>query len=520
MSETLRLSTKHLSIATPAKPLFSDLSFTLHAGEAIAVIGPNGCGKSSLLRHLTSIADSTGGVWCDANERDTDGLITDGGVHVAPNTLTVILSQVIVPWHVARSLMHDQDDGLVRRMAHEFGCDDCTREPEEMSAGELQKWTLIGLLSQQADLYLLDEPSNYLDLPGIVALEEQITRCTAAGSAFLIVTHDRELSDRVCDQTIYLSPQGIYQTPGGATKALAFEAADVASRRQQAADLRRKIKQLEDDCRTRLGWAKQKEKSKRGAGAAKGHISHLSAKMARRAKTAQKQADKQREKLESARPFVPKAIALSLPSRTIPMRTVFSLEEVSFSYYIYDLEVQPIFREVSLGATTRDKICLMGGNGAGKTTLLKLITGQLAPDSGTAYRNEAVRLTVIPQGLVGYFQHDCLLDNFRFSDIPEESVRQYLGAALLRGETVLRPLDQLSQGELMRAAIVHTILQQSDFFILDEPTSHLDLESIAVLESLLTSFSGGYLVVSHDRAFVSTIADRLFYVDAGGIRLA
>jgi ATPase subunit of ABC transporter with duplicated ATPase domains len=162
----------------------------------------------------------------------------------------------------------------------------------------------------------------------------------------------------------------------------------------------------------------------------------------------------------------------------------------------------------------------MGGNGAGKTTLLKLITGQLAPDSGTAYRNEAVRLTVIPQGLVGYFQHDCLLDNFRFSDIPEESVRQYLGAALLRGETVLRPLDQLSQGELMRAAIVHTILQQSDFFILDEPTSHLDLESIAVLESLLTSFSGGYLVVSHDRAFVSTIADRLFYVDAGGIRLA
>ena len=129
--------------------------------------------------------------------------------------------------------------------------------------------------------------------------------------------------------------------------------------------------------------------------------------------------------------------------------------------------------------------------------------------------NESVPTTYLPQGLQGFFSRPTLLDNFSDCECDASTVRRHLGAALIRRDKVHQPLDKFSNGELMRAAIVRAILTRSEFLYLDEPTSHLDIESITVLEQMLAAFPGGFLLVSHDRTFVENVADRLLLLDHG-----
>ena len=521
MSHGMLLSVKNLSISSPDRCLFSDLSFSISRGEAVSLIGPNGSGKTTLLRH---ILQETALLKSDDSDLGSDFTI-HGHLSIARGAVIANLDQQVTPDSVAAGNTDSPPEGVLSKLLHDFGLTLDVDGLTALSAGMLQKLAIAKLLARQADFYLLDEPSNYLDLPGIVALEHHILQQTKRGVGFLVITHDRELSDRISNHTVYLAPEGIYLTTGGATAALELKEHDILAREHESGVLARKISALEQDFRTKAGWAQQKENSKRGAGGAKGYISHKSAKMARRAKAVQKRIKRKQGELDEAKPFVPKRVKLSLPSRDVARRSVFGLENCSYRYSESNHDRRGVHSKwavdgVSLGATTKDKICLMGGNGAGKSTLLKLATGRLKPLRGDAYQNDNVKVSVIPQGLSGYFSCDRLLDNFAFEDISESIIRQYLGAALLRREMVLRSTTELSQGELVRAALVHAILTNADFLFMDEPTSHLDLESVIVLENLLQSFSGGFMIVSHDRALVSSIANQLYYLEGSRLRLA
>ena len=146
--------------------------------------------------------------------------------------------------------------------------------------------------------------------------------------------------------------------------------------------------------------------------------------------------------------------------------------------------------------------------------------GELKPNSGSVYIHPNLNVQYINQGLVGYFKQNRLLDNFIGID-EESKVRQYLGAALIRREKVTDFIENFSYGELMRAAIVKCILEKTEFLLLlllDEPTSHLDIESIEILESLLINYHGGFLIISHDRTFVSNIADKLYVLENNKIK--
>lgn len=520
MSHGMLLTVQNLTTTLAGKRLFTSLSFTVNRQQVVSLIGPNGAGKTTLLRLIDGVTGSAE----RANDCVPDGLEDDlvvgGTISVAPYSMTAMLDQRITPRHLRQYGRGIDSDKHLRKIVAAFGLEFTTGDLESMSAGMLQKLGIARLFARKADFYMLDEPSNYLDLPGIVALEHYILQLKRQGSGFLIVTHDRYLSDRVSDRTIYLAHEDIYQSEGGASAALALMEIEVQARRHRAASLRRKIDQLEKDVIAKAGWAQQKEKSIRGAGSSKGFISHRSAKMARRAKAVQQRIERQRRQMEEAKPFIPKRVKLSLPQRKIPHRSVFRLEECSFRYAAYTAFDTWILEKATIGASTSDKICLMGANGAGKSTLLRLASGELEPTEGTAYRNVNVKIGNLPQGLVDYFARQRLLDNFIFPGMSESSVRQYLGAALLRREMALQNIDELSQGELMRAALVHAILAEVDFLILDEPTSHLDLESVMVLENLLSTFTGGFLLVSHDRAFASNVADSLYYLEHGRLTIA
>ena len=226
--------------------------------------------------------------------------------------------------------------------------------------------------------------------------------------------------------------------------------------------------------------------------------------------------------LANTKPFVPKELNLRFPEYEIKNRRLVSLENVSFCYGA-DKDGEDasrlVLRDVSIGVDTHDKVCLMGANGSGKSTLLKVIRGELAPTGGQRTYNASVRTASIPQGLTGFFTEPILLDNFANVNFDETSVRQYLGSALIRKDKTCDPVTTFSAGELMRAAVVKCILSKAEFLFLDEPTSHLDLESIEVLERLLQEFKGGFIVVSHDRSFVERVVDRLYYLDENHLRL-
>jgi len=253
-------------------------------------------------------------------------------------------------------------------------------------------------------------------------------------------------------------------------------------------------------------WTGKKEKEKIG-GYDKGFIGARAARLAKRAKATKHKREKMIEKLKKEKPFVEKGIRLSFSLYNVSNRGMLSAHNLSKQF-----EDNLIFQKVNLELNTEDRIAIIGVNGCGKTTLIHCLLGYIQPDKGSVYRNDNVRWIYIPQNIRNYFKKEILLDNLMGYGLEESVVRQFLGAAKLRREKVLQPISTLSEGELMRAAIVSTILTKVEFLFLDEPTNHLDIESLEVLDQLLDEFPGGMLFVSHDRYFITKHAQEIFLI--------
>ena len=513
MSGKMLVNFKNVSVLFFDQVLFSGLSFSVHRGEVLALVGANGCGKSTILNLLLSRYTGQPLHTDEANFR------VKGSIVLAPQASVVHLPQHLkearLPaFTVATGVENAGNEAKLRREFHLQTSD----EPNgELSDGELQKRTIVRTLLGDHDIYLFDEPTNYLDIAGITAFEEHIERLKRQHKGVIIVTHDRTLTDNVADETIAITRESIYHAVGGASQVLSVRDTDIESRLHQAKDIKKKIRRLQDDMRAKEGWAASKERQKIGAGRAKPTIAKLAKKMATRAKVVRRKTEWEIEDLEKTKPFIVKQLNLRFPTYEIRNRNAFALKDVWFDYSPDAADF--LLEDVSLSLTTRDKVCLMGANGSGKSTLLKLIRKQVEPSKGTSFLNAGVKMAYVSQGLKGFFDKPTLLDNFADCGCDETTIRQYLGAALIRREKSREPLGNFSFGELMRAAIVKCILLKAEFLLLDEPTSHLDLESIEVLENLLAHFGGGFLMISHDRSFVANVTDRLFLVSEGRLTL-
>ena len=484
------LTISHLSVDVPNRRLFEDLSLSLTAGDVVAVIGNNGCGKSTLLRLIEEL-------WRGHDSRTVEAdCEVEGSIHVASS-----ISLVHVP---------QRSDSATPPLSDTYGA---------LSDGERQRALLSAAFAAEAEFYLFDEPTNHLDIDGIVWFESEVLALKGRGAGMLLVSHDRQLINNLADRTVYLTPNGVYTTRGGYASAQSVARSDYDAKRHQAATINSKIKKLESEARTRMNWAGQKEKSKRGAGSAKPHIAKMAAKMAARAKAARAKAAKEIERLKQTKPFVPKPVQLRLPAYEVRHRSVCSLEEVGYSYATGS-PTKPVLQGVTLGLATTDRVCVLGANGAGKSTLLNLMAGEYQPTEGTIRRNEGVKVSYLPQGLTGFFGGRTLLEGLAGVSADEATVRTLLGGVMIRGDKVHQSLASLSPGELTRAALVKAMVDRADFLLLDEPTSHLDIESVEVLEETLRQFPGGYLIISHDRSFVGAVADSLYILAGGRLKLA
>ncbi|MDH3892756.1 MAG: ATP-binding cassette domain-containing protein [candidate division Zixibacteria bacterium] len=517
MSRKMLISAKNLTISHLGRPIVDKLTLSVSSGELVGLIGANGCGKSTLLATLQ--ARQAG----DEAYFTNNDFVLSGHIDF-PNDLSLTR----LPQNLRREpeILRDSsiDSAAIRlehRLRTEFSFDAEHDDLSRLSDGQLQKLALIRTLSVEADLTLLDEPSNYLDIDGLTAFESCVRTMKGRGRGFLMVTHDRTMTDNLADRTVYITPNGIYHTQGGFHQAWALKSSDFESRTKRSTQIKRRIARLQQDVHRKSQWADNLEKSKIGAGSGKPTIAKKAKRMAQRAQHASQKAQKEIENLKNSKPLVPKKLDLAFPWHEIKHRQVFALDDLSFDYDAEDPSDRrtSLLQDVSFSASTTDKICLMGSNGAGKSTLLRLIMKQIAPLSGRSYLNTGVNLHYLPQGLEGCFSEPLLLDNFRRCESDETTVRQYLGAAMIRKDKVTEPINRFSQGELMRAAIVRCLLLRSEFLLLDEPTSHLDIESIEVLERMLDSFTGGFLLISHDRSFVQNVAHQLYLLAGSRLRL-
>ncbi|MFH1583957.1 MAG: ATP-binding cassette domain-containing protein [Actinomycetota bacterium] len=408
------LHVRNLRVSFGPQEILKSISLDLNPGEVLAITGPNGSGKTTLLNCITGLLTPSSGTIQKKKEFSLSFLQQEGPkgnllikeylLSDFPNIQEVhqkIQNSDPESKYYAYSITEYMDVGgfeldtkINKLIPHfQFTEKDLLRKMESFSEGEKQIWSIIKLLLKEADLFILDEPMNHLDISMCIYLEDLI------------------------------------------------------------------------------------------------------------------QGEKMIEKLRKEKPFIEKEIRLSFPSYNVSNRGMLSAHNLSKKF-----EDNLIFQNVNLKLNTKDRIAIIGVNGCGKTTLIHCLLGYIQPDKGSVYRNDNVRWIYIPQNIRNYFKKEILLDNLMGYELEESVVRQFLGAAKLRREKVLQPISTLSEGELMRAAIVSTILTKAEFLFLDEPTNHLDIESLEVLDQLLDEFPGGMLFVSHDRYFITKHAQDMFLI--------
>ncbi len=512
------LQVNDLRVAYGAVSVLDGISFSMQRGETLALVGANGCGKTTLLLCLVgAITDYEGTVALDRSARPAyvpqeSPVGFEGSALERALSFDAELVRLYRGIQAGRNEAYQeyyesggyQSEDRVRAYAENFGV--VLETPyATMSRGQQRKVDLVGVLALDADLLLFDEPLNYLDIRGITAFEEVINLVKRRGSAVLIVSHDRELIDNVADRTGYLERGRMFSVQGGYSTALEHKEADFRGRMDRARTLKKKISGLQEAMRRRMSWGVSRENETRDSSSRR-----LAAKVMKGAKVMERRLERHTAALEEEKPWIEKRIRLNFPAYEVDRRLMGRMEAVSKQF-----GGNPVLEALDLVVETRDRIALMGANGAGKTTLLNVMTGKLPPDSGTAYFNSNVRTGYVTQGLDGFYNQEIFLHNFADVDYEESEVRQFLGAAMLRGEKVVRPVHTLSYGERMRGAIVKMILKRMEFLVLDEPTTHLDIESVEVLERLLETFPGGFVVVSHDRRLISHVADEVYMLENG-----
>jgi ATP-binding cassette, subfamily F, member 3 len=518
------LRLEHISKIYPTGEVLKDVNWEVKPGDRIGLVGVNGAGKSTQLKIIAGEIEPTSGE-----------IIRPASIHIAyltqefevdpmrtvreefwtafkeANTVQQEMTQV------HRDLESSAPEGLdklikkldrlqrqfealdgygleaqIEKILPEMGFEreDGDRLVSAFSGGWQMRMSLGKILLQKPDLLLLDEPTNHLDLETIEWLENYLK---GLKTPMVIVSHDREFLDRLCTQIVE-TERGVSSTYLGNYSAYLQQKAENAEAQMNAYE--RQQKELE----------KQQEFIERF---------RASATRSTQAKSREKQLDKV-ERIEAPIGGV-KTLHFRFPPAPRSGREVVEIKDL---VHTYDDKI--LFLEADLLIERGDRIAFLGPNGAGKSTLLRLIMGMEQPTEGTV---ELGKHNVIP----GYFEQNQAeaLDLSRtvmetiHDEVPDwknEEVRTLLGRFLFSGETVFKKVEALSGGEKARLALAKMLLQPANLLILDEPTNHLDIPAKEMLEEAIQNYDGTVIIVSHDRYFISKVANKIVEIRDGEFR--
>jgi ATP-binding cassette subfamily F protein 3 len=470
-----------------AREIFAGLGGVLAEGERVGLVGPNGAGKSSLLRMLAGVDQPFGG----AIVRARDAVLGYMAQSVADETQATL--QELVDAALARAA-HDEyglRSKTLRVMLEAFGFerDDFARPLREFSGGQRTKVALAHLLIDDPDYLILDEPTNHLDIGTVRWLESYVAN---SKRTYLIVSHDRYFLDRVATRIWELDSGRLHVYPPSAHPYAAFVEARDARRAQE----RREYAEF------------LAEREKRRATIAGLRATHTSSDYSQ-VRSREKQLAKLDAKEAPTAP--PAAIAVRLEaSRRAGSGFAFEVEELAKAY------AQPLFTGMTFEVERGERIAVVGPNGAGKSTLLKILAGTLDADGGNVRFNPAATVAYFAQNA-----HDQLdvartaVEAVLSSGASNERARALLGRMRISGEAADKPIASFSGGERRRIMLACVMARAADVLLLDEPTNDLDIESREALESVLQEYEGAIVAVSHDRYFLSSLCDRVLWIEGG-----
>ncbi len=508
------LISNNITMQFGAKPLFENVSVKFGDGNRYGLIGANGCGKSTYMKILAGVLEPTSGnISLDSNERMAF-LRQDQFAYEDQRVIDVVMMGHEQMWKASVEkdaiYMNPEatEDDYMRAAELEGVFAEYDGYTAEARAGELllgvgipieqhtglmsavaPGWKLRVLLVQalfaNPDILLLDEPTNNLDINTIRWLEDVLNNrdCT-----MIIISHDRHFLNQVCTHTCDMDYGKLTIYPGNyddymeaSTQARAQQAKDNAKAKQQIADLQEFVRRF-------------------SANASK----------AKQATSRAKQIDK--IKVEEFKPSSRQYpfIRFEYDDREKLHRQAVVIEKLSHGFD------KPLFNDFNLQVEAGEKVAIIGENGIGKTTLLRCIAGDLKPNHGTVKWAEKAKLGYFAQDHEYEFENgDNLFEwmtQYTQAGDDDQAVRSMLGRLLFSGEDTKKSVKVLSGGEKGRMLYGKLMLARTNVLLMDEPTNHMDMESIEALNTALDKYKGTLFFVSHDREFVSSIATRILEI--------
>ena len=501
--------------------ILDGLTFQVDTGERVGLLGPNGCGKTTLLRILTGVMDyDEGDVVIAPGKRM--GLISQIPVYPAGYTVEDVLATAFEPLRemeremaaLAEQMGEGTDPALLARYdkltaafeaAGGYETDTKTNKvcngltiPQSMreqlfdklSGGEKTRVNLARLILEDTDILLLDEPTNHLDLRATEWLEEYLDKFKGT---VLTVSHDRYFLDKVVNRIVEIQAGKAEFYSGNYSFYVVEKERRYEEKLRQYEKEQAKIEQLEKAAEQMRIWA----------------YSGMD-KTFKRVKSMEKRIERMRT---TDRPTKERKMEVRFGEREFRGDEVLTIKGLTKSF-----GERTLFSNLSLEVAGGERIALLGDNGSGKTTLLKILLGEEEPDAGKVRMGPTVKVGYLPQHV--HFDHPerNLVDTLIYEqDCTAQTARNRLAAFKFRGEDVFKPVSALSGGEQSRLRLCMLMDEKINLLILDEPTNHLDIQSREWIEEAVEEYEGNLLFVSHDRYFIDRFASRIWMLEDGHI---
>ena len=502
--------------------ILDGLTFQVDTGERVGLLGPNGCGKTTLLRVLTGVVDYDEGEVMIAPGKRL-GLISQIPVYPAGYTVEDVIDTAFEPLHemeremadlAGRMAAGDTDPAVMSRydkltaafqagggyetdtnknkVCNGLSIPQAMREQpfDKLSGGEKTRVNLARLILEDTDILLLDEPTNHLDLRATEWLEEYLEKFKGT---VLTVSHDRYFLDKVVDRIIEIQNGKAEFYSGNYSFYAVEKERRYEEKLRQYEKEQAKIDQLQKAADQLRIWAYSGND-----------------KTFKRAQSMEKRIEKMRV---TDRPRKERKMEVRFGEREFRGDEVMTIKNLKKSF-----GDRTLFSDVNLEVAGGERIALLGDNGTGKSTLLKIIMGEEEPDGGKIRLGPTVKIGYLPQ--IIHFDHPerSLVDTMLYDlDCTAQTARNRLAAFKFRGEDVFKSVSTLSGGEQSRLRLCMLMDAKINLLILDEPTNHLDIQSREWIEEAVEEYEGNLLFVSHDRYFIDRFATRIWMLEDGHI---
>lgn len=479
MSSDIVLQLKDICLIRGAKPIFSGVDLSLLTRERMALVGANGVGKSTLLKVIEGTMEF------DSGER-----VVQIGAHIATQEQEPNFDGFdnIVDWVMQDITTHSddgKDDGIRRSKAlseiEAFGLNE-NMNIKSLSGGEARRAALARVFAADAELMLLDEPTNHLDVAAIEDLEQ---RLKSYRGAMLLISHDRKFLENVSTSCLWLR--------NGKAQKLneSYSKFDEWSEHIEAGE-QKALEKLDLRLKEETHWLSRGVTARRSRNM--GRLRRLY--------------DMRDQRVQALAALSGAAASVRASSGDISSKMVLEVKNVQKSFD----EKRPIIKDFNLKVLRGDRIGIVGPNGVGKSTLIKMLVGELEQDSGNIRRAKNLTMSYLDQSRAKLDPKATLWDTFAphggdmiMVQNHQRHVAAYAKDFLFSSAQLRQPVGSFSGGERNRVMLALSLARPSNFLVLDEPTNDLDMDTLDVLEEVLSNYDGTILLVSHDRAFIDNV---------------